>query len=98
MMFLFYRMKSMRILSFLRYQHIALAAIAGEEADRIITCVAPTKTFNLAGVQAAVMIATTKKFEQNLEQNAMAHGQMELNPFAAAALKAAYEEGGPWLE
>ena len=27
----------------------------------------------------------------------MAHGQMDLSSFAAAALTAAYKEGGPWL-
>ena len=41
-------------LVFPEYKHIPLAAIAGDEAGRIITCVAPTKTFNLAGIQAAV--------------------------------------------
>lgn len=84
-------------LIFPAYKHTALAAIAGEEAKRIITCVAPTKTFNLAGIQAALMIATDEKIREKLEQNAQAHGQMQLNTFAAAALKAAYEEGGPWL-
>jgi len=79
-------------------QHIPLVMLAGEEADRIITCVAPTKTFNLAGVQAAVMIATDIKKREKLQENALAHGQMELSPFAAAALKAAYEHGGPWLD
>lgn len=79
-------------------QHIPLASIAGDDAKRIITCVAPTKTFNLAGVQAAVMIASDAGVREQLNQNAMAHGQMNLSPFAAAALKAAYEEGGPWLE
>ena len=84
-------------LVFPEFQHTSLAAIAGEEAKRIITCVAPTKTFNLAGVQAAMMIVTDEEVRAKLEQNAMAHGQMQLNTFAAAALKAAYEEGGPWL-
>ena len=85
-------------LVFPEHKHIALAAIAGEEANRIITCVAPTKTFNLAGVQAAVMIATDETIRAKLEQNAQAHGQMALSPFAATALKAAYEDGGPWLK
>ena len=68
-----------------------------KKSDRIITCVAPTKTFNLAGVQAAVIIATSEDVREKLSLNALAHGQMELTPFAAAALKAAYEQGGPWL-
>jgi len=80
------------------YQHIPLASLAGEEANRIITCVAPTKTFNLAGVQAAVMIATDVEKREKLQENALNHGQMELSPFAATALKAAYEHGAPWLD
>ncbi|MFJ7935757.1 MalY/PatB family protein [Sporosarcina sp. NPDC096371] len=77
--------------------HIPLATLAGDEAGRIITCVAPTKTFNLAGVQAAVMIATDESVREKLTLNAMMHGQMDLSPFAAAAFTAAYQEGGPWL-
>ncbi|MEK5037475.1 MalY/PatB family protein [Sporosarcina sp. FSL K6-3457] len=77
--------------------HIPLVTLAGEEAGRIITCVAPTKTFNIAGVQAAIMIATDEAVREKLSLNAMAHGQMGLSPFAAAALSAAYKEGGPWL-
>ncbi|MBE1556383.1 PatB family C-S lyase [Sporosarcina limicola] len=79
------------------YKHIPLALLAGEEAGRIITCVAPTKTFNLAGVQVAIMIATDEGVREKLTLNAMSHGQMELSPFAAAALNAAYKDGGPWL-
>lgn len=78
--------------------HIPLASIANDYADSIITCVAPTKTFNLAGVQASFMIVSSEKLRAQLELNAQAHGQMNLSPFAAAALKSAYEEGGPWLD
>ncbi|NYF26209.1 MalY/PatB family protein [Sporosarcina sp. JAI121] len=84
-------------LVFTGYKHIPLAKIAGEEIGRIITCVAPTKTFNLAGIQAALMIATDQDVREKLTMNALSHGQMELNSFAAAALTAAYKEGGPWL-
>ena len=80
------------------HKHIALATIAGAEIDRIITCVAPTKTFNLAGVQAAVIIATDAAIRKKLQLNEMAHGQAGLTPLAGAALKAAYEKGGPWLK
>ncbi|WP_339230414.1 MalY/PatB family protein [Oceanobacillus sp. FSL K6-2867] len=82
-------------------KHIALATIAEEEAKRIITCIAPTKTFNLAGLQVAIIISPDAKVREKLEQNLLAHGQMGVNrlsPFAASALKAAYEEGGPWLQ
>ena len=85
-------------LVFAPHQHIPLVSVANGEENRIITCVAPTKTFNLAGIQAAVMIATDEEKRERLKENALAHGQMELSPFAATALSAAYEHGGPWLE
>lgn len=79
-------------------KHIPLVTLAGDQAGRIITCVAPTKTFNLAGIQAAVMIATDEGVREKLSLNAMAHGQMDLSPFAATAFTAAYKDGGPWLD
>jgi len=85
-------------LVFPEHKHIALATIAGTEVNRIITCVAPTKTFNLAGVQAAVIIATDAAIRNKLQLNEMAHGQAGLTPLAGVALKAAYEQGGPWLK
>lgn len=78
-------------------KHTPLAKIAGDEIDRIITCMAPTKTFNLAGIQVAYMIVTDKKKRMLLEAVHMASGQGSLNTFAAVALQAAYTEGSPWL-
>ncbi len=85
-------------LVFPEHEFIPLAMLAGVEESRVITCVAPTKTFNIAGVQAAVIITTDEDKRRMLKENGIAHGQMELSPFAATALKAAYEHGGPWLD
>ncbi|MFJ7731765.1 MalY/PatB family protein [Lysinibacillus sp. NPDC097231] len=79
-------------------KHTPLAKIAGDEIDRIITCMAPTKTFNLAGIQAAYMIVTDKKKRLQLEAINMASGQGSLNTFASVALQAAYTECTPWLD
>lgn len=78
--------------------HIPLASIAGDAQDQVITCVAPTKTFNLAGVQASFLIVSDEQLREKLVLNTEAHGQMNLSVFAAAAVKAAYEDGGPWLD
>lgn len=79
-------------------KHIPLAKLAEEEGGQVITCVAPTKTFNLAGVQCAIMITEDEKLRAALQQSAMAHGQMDLSAFAASALVSAYTECGEWLE
>ena len=78
--------------------HTPLAKVAGDEIDRIITCMAPTKTFNLAGIQIAYMIATDKKKRAKLEAVITASGHGMLNNFAPIALHAAYTEGKQWLD
>lgn len=79
-------------------QHTPLAKLAGDEINRVITCMAPTKTFNLAGIQVAYIITSDKKKQVLLEAVNMACGQGSLNSFAPVALQAAYTEGLPWLE
>lgn len=78
-------------------KHIPLAKVAGDEINRIVTCMAPTKTFNLAGIQVSYMIVTDKEKRLKLEAINMASGQGSLNTFASVALHAAYTEGAPWL-
>lgn len=85
-------------LVFAPHRHIPIANIAKDEEHRIITCVAPTKTFNLAGIQCSVIIVSDAKKRLALEKNAKAHGQLPLNAFAATALQAAYTHGDDWLQ
>lgn len=77
--------------------HTPLLSVAGDERNRIFTCIAPTKTFNLAGIQAAMIVAPDADKRMRLEQHMQAHGTGSLNAFAPVAWKAAYEQGEPWL-
>lgn len=77
--------------------HTPLLSVAGTERDRIFTCLAPTKTFNLAGIQAAMIVAADPQKRSLLEQHMVAHGTGALNAFAPVAWKAAYEQGEAWL-
>lgn len=78
-------------------KHIPLAKIS-QHPENIITCVAPTKTFNIAGVQAAMMICSDKKKRQLLKKTLAKHGQMGLNTFAIAAVQGAFsDQGEQWL-
>lgn len=80
------------------HQHIPLAKLAGDQTHRIFTCIAPTKTFNLAGIQASMLIVSDPKKRIRLENHAAANGTGMMNAFAPVALQAAYEEGEPWLD
>ena len=65
---------------------------------KIITCIAPTKTFNIAGIHAAMIVAPNKELFKALEQNTQAHGNLGLNTFACTAVKAVYTEGAAWVD
>jgi len=85
-------------LVFSRYKHTMFASIKEEFAMNSITCTAPSKTFNLAGMQASNIIipnpAYMKKFRKILEKNSIG-GQ---NPFSIVALETAYNQCEDWLE
>ncbi len=79
-------------------RHIPLPLIAQEFWERVVVLTAPSKTFNLAGLQTSSTIiadaSLRKMFQVALENN----GFMRPNIFGLAALEAAYNYGEPWLE
>ncbi len=79
-------------------QHIPLLTLPRAAEANIITCVAPTKTFNMAGIQAAMVIVPDGELRAKLTAYGMAHGHFELNTFAGVALEACYNEGDMWLD
>lgn len=78
-------------------KHTPLLNVA-QDPNNIITFFAPTKTFNLAGIQAAAMVVPDEQKRKVLENLAMSRGYMGLNIFSLTALQTAYEQGGPWLK
>lgn len=72
--------------------------LANATEAKIITCIAPTKTFNIAGIHAAMIVAPDKKLFTAIEKNTQAHGNLGLNTFASTAVKAVYTDGAPWLD
>lgn len=80
------------------YNHIPIASISNEIADRTITCLSPTKNFNLAGLQAANMVVPNKQLRIRIKKECVATGYSHLNIMATAATKAAYQQGEEWLE
>ena len=80
------------------YKHLVFAALKPEYALRTITCTAPSKTFNLAGLQISNIFIENpvirKKFKRALYQKT---GYQELNQLGLVACQAAYEKGEHWL-
>ncbi len=80
------------------YKHEPLALISKEIADITITCIAPSKTFNLAGLSTSSLIISNtdlrNKFNKTLESLHIGGG----NIFGTEASIAAYRHGEEWLD
>ena len=63
------------------------------ESDRIVTCMAPSKTFNIAGLHFSNIILPNEQLQR---QWRVFHDGNE-NPMSMAAALAAYQEGYDWM-
>ena len=76
------------------------AEIAPDYCDRIVSCVAPSKTFNLAGLAFSNIIIPGAEFQKKWYD--LVDGQLSLghgcNPLSLAGAIAAYNEGDEWLD
>ncbi|MGG3571253.1 MalY/PatB family protein [Bacillus gobiensis] len=79
-------------------RHVPFASLSPELADQTITCVAPSKTFNLAGLQASAIIIPNGKKRKLFTETMNRNGLNALNSFAITAIEAAYSYGENWLE
>jgi len=79
------------------YDHVPMATLSKEIADITITCIAPSKTFNLAGLSTSSVIISNpllrKSFSTMVEKLHISGG----NIFGTEASIAAYTHGEKWL-
>src|SRR5690625_1547826 len=80
------------------YQHIPIASLSEEISDQTITFMSPTKTFNLAGLQASFFVTTNQERKALMERKLNEQGSGMINIMGIVALEAAYTYGGPWLD
>jgi len=79
-------------------QYIPFASVSDICRDNSITCVAPTKAFNLAGLQSAAAIVPDKFLRHKVNRALNTDEVAEPNAFAVWAAVAAFEKGGAWLD
>jgi len=80
------------------YRHQPLAALSEAVAARTVTLIAPSKTFNLAGLASSAVIASNPGLLNLLKKEHHAAGLTLPNIFGAIAMEAAYRDGGAWLD
>lgn len=78
--------------------YVPFASVSEECRDNSITCIAPTKAFNLAGLQTAAVSVPDTVLRHKVWRGLNTDEVAEPNAFAIVAAVAAFTEGGAWLE
>ena len=84
-------------LIFSGYKHIPTASISKEIEKITYTMIAPSKTFNLAGLQASTIIFPNEEEKNQYIANLKEMDIARNNCFSLVATIAAYREGEEWL-
>lgn len=82
----------------LPYKHIPLATLDRSIADMTLSFMAPSKTFNLAGLQASFMVIRNAELRKKMAAAQARDGFSMLNTFGQVAMEAAYRHGKSWLD
>jgi cystathionine beta-lyase len=78
--------------------HHVFASLSPQMADNCLVCTSPSKSFNLAGLQASNIFIKNEKLRGKFTRALAASGYSQLNAMGLAACQSAYTHGGPWLE
>ncbi len=79
-------------------RHLPVASLGDAIASRTITCMAPSKTFNLAGLHSSAVIITNAELKKIYDRALDAYHIGGGNLFGMVAMEAAYNEGDEWVD
>lgn len=79
------------------HQHHITARVAPQVSDRLITLVATSKTFNIAGIETGSMLISDPALRQRVARVRSAMSTSN-NRFGMLMAEAAYEGGDEWLD
>ena len=80
------------------YQYLPFASISEANQQCSITCVSPSKSFNLAGLQIANIICSDAAMSRRIDRAININEVCDVNPFGVVATIAAYNESEDWIE
>ncbi|MCR5249057.1 MAG: pyridoxal phosphate-dependent aminotransferase [Lachnospiraceae bacterium] len=78
--------------------YIPFASVSEECREVSVSCLAPTKTFNLAGLQTAAVSVPDPFLRHKVWRGLNTDEVAEPNAFACVAAEAAFTKGGAWLD
>lgn len=79
------------------HRHIPIASLSPEIASRTVTLMAPSKTFNIAGLECSFAVIQNKELRARVEASRMGLVP-HVNVLGSVAATAAYRDGQPWLD
>ena len=77
-------------------KHQVFADLSEDAKNRTMTCTAPSKTFNLAGLQVSNIWIANPLLKEKFQKQIAAAGYSQLNTLGLTACEAAYRYGGAW--
>ena len=78
-------------------RYTPFASLSDAFLHRSVTCVSPSKAFNIAGLQIANIVAFDHDLRSRIDKAININEVCDVNPFGVAATIAAYNEGEEWL-
>jgi cystathionine beta-lyase len=81
-----------------QHRHVPFASLSPALAARTLTCVAPSKTFNVAGLNTALVVTSNQSLLSRYNAALSASGLGIGSLFGTVALEVAYRDGGEWLD
>ena len=80
------------------HEYTPFASVSDEFLKHSVTCIAPTKAFNIAGLQIANIVAYDPEVRKRIDKAINVNEVCDVNPFGVIATIAAYNDGEDWLE
>lgn len=85
-------------LTFKGHDYTPYQTIGEEYAVKSVTCSAPSKAFNIAGLQNANIMALDAEVRRKIDRAINDNEVCDVNPFGVVAVRAAYDYGEDWLD
>ena len=79
------------------HHYTPFASISDEFLQNSITCLSPSKAFNIAGLQIANIVCSDAHRRAQIDRAINDNEVCDVNPFGVIATQAAYNEGEEWL-
>ena len=79
------------------HRYMPFASISEDFLLHSVTCLSPSKAFNIAGLQIANIVCADTGRRAKIDRAINDNEVCDVNPFGVIATQAAYNEGGEWL-